>query len=874
MRFFALCLLSIAIAVSTLTPQPDKPNYNPLSNFGEGVHLRRQQTTTTPPTAVILTDAAGDSFGGVYLGEGLILTSWQAVAGERLLWNAEAGVAAQLRYQLPLYIDDGVTQSWEQVLAMTLCRASETYQVVANTSAASIEQVKPENNCIPYNLVQGMTVTRPPASASVPISHLLYANRSADIALLAVDDLAIRAAFPDLTAAQLDDRPLRRGQALSSNPNRDYYEFESLYSVLNALPSIEIQPQHGIFDGSAQKTSVIPLKAVFPSRLGQVQPTTLIGQGYYSSEGGLVGLYWGLSSDGYTMFTPTTEWYNQLWQVNETLQNKSLERALNNALVPDAVPGLNTIGDSFSAELGNTGYDVLHYNLNLTIDPFTHYVQGTATLQIKALYHHLSSFTFDLRTMVVDSVQMNGELVAFTQYERKLLVNLPDPVDYGTMMEVTITYRGIPVPTDTPYSNFFTVGLEYADNLPRMAFINQPDGANTWFPCNDHPLDRATYEFHITVPSTLMAIANGIPDEPTPVAATQMTYHWKMDTPMATNLAVVAVGDYSLVLDTSVDNLPIRNYAYAGTEAKVETLLSSTDLAFRYLQVLFGPYPFESYGHVVTPLPNGAVETQTMTIMPRSMVQADSEEALFTLVVHELAHQWYGNTVSLGSWRDIWLNEGFATYAEWLALELRYGPDRAIRARTAQERAIRGSRRETPLAYPFPSQMYDSDSYVKGGWVVHMLREELGSTVFFEILHQWVIEYADYPVTTWDFFRLAEQISGRDLTQFRRQWLESPGIPQYQLVWTYGKRGLEIAACNQRDVKYDLRLPVEVQGTGLNGEIATTTIYVELGSPAVQEFPLGWTPSALTVDVNQQVLENITTFYTEGQASCLLSTSP
>ncbi|MBI5930838.1 MAG: M1 family metallopeptidase [Chloroflexi bacterium] len=872
MRLISLCLLSIAIVASTFTPSQFTANNNPLSSTGEGVHSRPQQATPPPNATVLLTDVTGYQSAGVYLGEGLILTSWQTVAGEHLLWDVSTQTAAELRYQLPSFLDDGVRHSWEQAIELTLCKVGSAYQVSTNTESAAIEQVKSENRCIPYNLAQGMTVTRPSKTANIPISHLLYADRGTDIALLEVDHAALTGAFPDLVAAPLDDRPLQRGQTLRSNPLHTYYEFDSLYFVLDVLPSTQIQPQQGTFDGSAQKTRVIPVQPVLPDRLGQARPTLLIGQGYYSTEGGLVGLHWGQSSDGNVMFTPTTAWYNDLWTANETLKNDRLTTVLKDALVPDAVPGLNTIGDSFSSELGNTGYDVLHYNLALTIDPFSRHVQGTTTLQIKAIYHHLASFTLDLRTMAVADVQVNGEPVSFTQYQRKLLIELATPLEYGAIAEVAVTYSGIPLPTDTPYSNFFPVGLEYVEGQPRLAFINQPDGANTWFPCNDHPLDRATYEFHITVPSTLMAIANGIPADPTPLAATQLTYHWTMDVPMATNLAVVAVGDYSLVVDGSVDNLPIRNYAYTGTEDKVETLLSSTDLAFRYLRVLFGQYPFESYGHVVTPLPNGAVETQTMTIMPRSMIQADSEEALFTLVVHELAHQWYGDTVSLKSWRDIWLNEGFATYAEWLALELRYGPNRAARVRSNQERAIRGSQRETPLAYPLTGQMYDSDNYVKGAWILHMLREELGNTVFFEVLHRWAIEYADYPVTTWDFFRLTEQISGRDLTQFRRQWVESPGIPEYKLVWTYGKRGLEVAACNQRDVSYKLRLPVEVQGSGLNGATVTTTVYVELGSAAVQTFPVSWTPSTITVDAQQQVLENITTFYTEGQASCLLST--
>lgn len=871
-RAIWVCLFGLVFSAFPISTAHQENLYYPLSTTGEGVNSRFTQRSETPNANVTLVDLTGYQSAGVYLGHGLILTSWQSVAGERLLWNGEAQIAAQLRYQLPTYLDDGKLESWEQAIGLTLCRSGDLYRVVNLTEVAAFEDEKSENPCITYDLAQGMNVTTPDAAGSLPVNRLLYADRTYDIALLEIDDAALTQIFPALTPAQLDSRPLQRSQILNTASIENYYDLDTLYFVLNALPSLQNQPAHGNFDGSAQQTTVIPVQPILPERLGQTRPTLQPAQHYYSAEGGMVGLYWGKSPDGIPYITPTTEWYNALWSVSEALDYQPLSAVLQTAWVPEKVAGLNTIGDTFSPELGNTGYDILHYNLALTIDPFSRFMEGTATLQIKATYHHLASFTLDLRIMTVAQVTINGETVPFTQFERKLLIELPTPLDYGTEFEVAIQYSGVPVPTDTPYSNFFTVGLEYIQDQPRMAFVNQPDGANTWFPCNDHPLDQATYEFHVTTPSSVMAIANGVPDEPTPASTTQTTYHWRMDEPMATNLAVVAIGDYSLVTDTTHDGLLIRNYAYTGTEDKVKTLLSSTDLAFRYLRTLFGPYPFDSYGHVVTPLPNGAVETQTMTIMPRSLTQADNEEALFTLVVHELAHQWYGDAVALKSWRDIWLNEGFATYAEWLALELRYGPDNPEQTRSIQERALRNSQRETPLAYPLVGQMFGAESYVKGAWVLHMLRGELGNVVFFDVLRTWAVEYANYPVTTLDFFRLAEQISGRDLAAFRRQWLENSGIPEYQLVWTYGKRGLEVAACNLGDVIYDIRLPIEFLGYAASGAEVKITEVIELNSSEVQQFDLEWMPSAITIDAEQQVLENVTTLYTEGQASCLLAT--
>lgn len=800
-----------------------------------------------PNATVELVDALGGQAAGVYLGHGLILTSWQNVAGEKYLWDAATETAPSLRYQLPRYLGNGRPDEW--AITASLCPIKIGW--MATQAPDSNEQP-----CYPYNLAEGMRVVSSDGQQELDVQRLLYADRETDIALLIVDE-AIEALFSTLAAARLDARSLIPQQTLLL-PTVDG---TLAASIADYRPRPTVQPKHGSFDSSSQVTSVIRLQTA-------LQASVSIGAPYFTEQGGIAGIVWATGQLGGDTISPTMSWYQSLWRANETLQSMALYKVLSQSLIPSAVAGLPTLGDSFSPELGNSGYDVLHYNLDLTIDPTAIYLEGTATLTIKATYHHLSSFYLDLRGMDVQAVTIDGEAVSYKVLKRKLGIQLRQPVNYGDLFEVVVTYRGNPTSTDTPYGVFFTVGLEHTENPARLSFANQPDGANTWFPCNDHPIDRATYSFDLTVPFDYVAVANGVPTGEVTDATTQLTrYSWDMNAPTATSLVVVAVADYSLVESTTTSGIAIRNYMYRGTEEKVSSVLSSTDLAFTYLEDLFGPYPFETYGHVVTPMANGAIETQTMVTMPRSIVQADSEETMYTLVVHELAHHWFGDTVTLKSWQDIWLNEGFATYAEWLALELRYGTERPLRQRTIQERAIGAAQRATPLAFPTQRDMFGTDSYVKGAWVLHMLRLQLGDELFFDMLKAWVAAYPLEPVDTLDFFRFVEQSTNRDLTRFRRQWLEKVGIPSYNLLWTQTPEGINLRACNLREVSYEFDVPIVISGTQEND---TMTVNFHVTDNATQALELGYVPSALVIDPEQQVLGQLSAQYTESTPSCLL----
>ncbi|NDJ84564.1 MAG: M1 family metallopeptidase [Chloroflexi bacterium] len=793
-----------------------------------------------PNTVVRLYDAGGSQSPGVYLGYGIILTSWQNVSGERYLWNATRHYVPPLRDQLPFYIADNKLRPEELAISQWLCREADSYVVMATPSA-------PE--CFAYNLTVGMQVGFNGSDARVPVEHIHYEDRDTDIALLEIDSENIEENFPALEMSRLSAVPLQSGEIIHSGESGR----QEMISVLDDLPQLTVQPAHSISDGGSQKSHVIAVEPIGGWSAGMP---------YFDAQGALVGLFWAESAAGDRQYlTPAGRWYHDLWQLNTVLDSDALAQILQQADVPHAIAGQPSTGDPFSPELGNTGYDALHYDLDLTLDPATRALSGVAIIRLQATYHHLATFSLDLRQMTVDDVQVDGQPVEFQQLERKLVVNLAEPVAFGTVLEVSVAYHGIASPAETPYSRFFTVGLEYTEDPPRMAFINQPDGASTWFPCNDFPSDRASYNFALTVPDGTIGVANGIPMPST----APNTYHWEMSAPLATNLVVVAVGDYTELVSIA-SGITVRNYAYEGTEDKVAAVLSSTGLSFEILEGMFGPYPFETYGHVVTPLPNGALETQTMTAMPQSVINAEDESILFTLVVHELAHHWYGNTVALASWQHMWLNEGFATYAEWLALGARYDEDHAHRQRELAEQRIIAANRQTPLAYPEPREMYGADTYVKGAWVLHMLRLQLGDPLFFELIQRWVVAYADYPVDTWDFFRFAEQVSGQDLTQFRRTWLETGGIPHYRLVWTQTKQGTEIRACNLRETPYSLRVPVILRGDGNDypASVSLTTTESQLFAP---EFPV----VEVIVDPDQELLGNFEVQFTETTPSCLLA---
>lgn len=428
--------------------------------------------------------------------------------------------------------------------------------------------------------------------------------------------------------------------------------------------------------------------------------------------------------------------------------------------------GAAGLGDSLYPTLGNSGYNVQHYDLTLEIDPGAGALEGVATLTAVAT-QPLTRFNLDLAGLTVDAVTVNEAAAAFTRRGHELAITPAAALPAGALFTATVAYHGAPAPIADPSVGFSRIGWQQEEGTIFM--INEPSGAMTWFPGNNHPLDKATFTFRITAPEPLVVAANGVETEVVDNGATR-TYVWEMRDPMATYLAAIYLGDFEIVTASGPNGEPIRHYFPPELEASKRRAFDRVPamMAF-YSELLDAPYPFEVYGGVVTPLELGyAMENQTMNLFG-----LDSANEL--TVAHELMHEWFGNHVTLGDWQDIWLNEGFAFYLPMMWAESLDVLDTDAMALSQWRMLdIYGS---VGPATVTPEELFGNSVYVRGGLTLHALRRTVGDDLFRTILREYYRRHAGGNATTADFIAVANDVSGQDLTEFFDAWLYQEELP-------------------------------------------------------------------------------------------------
>ncbi|MBE2183204.1 MAG: M1 family metallopeptidase [Anaerolineae bacterium] len=462
------------------------------------------------------------------------------------------------------------------------------------------------------------------------------------------------------------------------------------------------------------------------------------------------------------------------------------------AAAQDGQLDLSSAGDSLYPELGSSGFDVQHYTIRLQTPMDENAITAEAIITAVATAD-LEQFNLDLVSLNIDNLTVNGESAEFSRSGSELMILLPQPLSAGDSFEVVIQYHGMPTPTQDP-SLGARLGWNFADGL--VYVVSEPDGAQTWFPANDHPSDKATFTLEITVPEGFVVAANGVLEETTTQDG-QTTFRWEMRQPMATYLATVNIDRYVEFESESAEGVPLRNYLPERYSRFNDRVFGRQGEMVDYFSNIFGPYPFDAYGAVVVDQPLGfALETQTISLFGSSILMGDADD----VVAHELAHQWFGNSISLEDWSDIWLNEGFASYAEWLWLEHTEGPDARDAAIAEaygfmsgdgwQEFGLTNAQIRAELmsmgltGSPDPDNLFNAAVYYRGGLTLHALRLVVGDDAFFEILRTYAGQYTYGNATTDDFFAIAEAISGRNLEKFKRDWLyviQIPSIPAMRL---------------------------------------------------------------------------------------------
>jgi aminopeptidase N len=429
-------------------------------------------------------------------------------------------------------------------------------------------------------------------------------------------------------------------------------------------------------------------------------------------------------------------------------------------------PGL---GDPFFPLAGNGGYDVDHYSLALDYARAGNRLEGRATISATAT-QALDRFDLDLRGFAVAGVDVNGAPAAFARDAQELQITPRGRLAAGKAFTVRVDYAGVPdVITDPDGS------IEGWVPTNDGAFVvGEPQGSPGWYPANDNPRDKATYDFAITVPAGITALANGVLAGPAVPAGGKTTWRWREDDPMAPYLATATNGRFDLDVQTGPDHLPIYNAVDSGLNPKrkatAKSLLSMAPEIVAFFSELYGPYPFNAAGGIVDPAPDVGYSLETQT-KPNYAYVPDE-----LTVVHELSHMWYGDAVTLTEWPDIWLHEGFATFSEWIWRE-RHGGESAQATfdRLYADRQFPWS--PAPAALQRPSQLFSTPVYDRGGMTLQALRAKVGDDTFFRILRDWFVQNRNGNVTTPEFIVLAEAESGLDLDAFFDAWIYTPAKP-------------------------------------------------------------------------------------------------
>lgn len=428
--------------------------------------------------------------------------------------------------------------------------------------------------------------------------------------------------------------------------------------------------------------------------------------------------------------------------------------------------GADGVGDSYFPKLGNGGYDVQHYDLDLRWNPDESRLDGVTTIEATAT-QDLAQFNLDFSDIPISEAEVEGE-AAETAHEgqHELVVTPAEPIAEGDDFTVEITYGGA---AQTEAGILPGLGGWFDDG--REVYVaSEPDGAHGFYPVNDHPSDKAGYSLRVTAPDDLVVAANGMLEE-TAAGPDPGTKTWRFDAPepMASYLVQVVIANLEIEEGESAGGVPIRHAVDQDVLADNGDSMDRTGEMVDFFAERFGPYPFGVYGAVVVDENLGfALETQTMSLFPSG---ADPET-----VAHELAHQWFGDDVSLERWQDIWLNEGFATYASYLWLD----HDGAAEIDDLIEGALAiGPALDDPPADPGgPEFLFAPTVYLRGAATLYVLHQDLGDDKFFELLRTWVERYGGTSATTAEFEDLAEEMAGHDLTPLFEAWLRSDELPR------------------------------------------------------------------------------------------------
>lgn len=448
--------------------------------------------------------------------------------------------------------------------------------------------------------------------------------------------------------------------------------------------------------------------------------------------------------------------------------------------------------------------DILHYRIRLEIGETGKAIQGETTILAEMLAGGRDVLPLDLGPLTVDRVTVDGKNAAFAHRDHRLSITLGSSNAAGDTVTVVVSYRGEPVDGLFIQPNKFGDRSVFADNWPNRA--------RHWFPGVDHPYDKATVEFIVTAPAAYDIVANGRMLETTTVSADRKRTHWKTDAPIPTYCMVVGAARFSIVRAGTWQGIPVSYYLFPGDrDAGTKDFSRSTDMLAFYTD-LIGPYPYAKLALVQSSTRFGGMENASAIFFSEHSITGTRRNE--AVVAHEIAHQWFGDSVTESDWHHLWLSEGFATYFGALFFEEADGNERfhEMLARSRSRYFDANRRAPAPIFNPGITDLFDllnAYNYSKGGLALHMLRGLMGDEAFFEGIRDFYRKYRDQTVLTRNFQSVMEAQHGSTLEWFFDQWIYRAGHPVVEVTWSRDdQRGEVSLRLSQTQRQEPFRLPI------------------------------------------------------------------
>jgi len=492
------------------------------------------------------------------------------------------------------------------------------------------------------------------------------------------------------------------------------------------------------------------------------------------------------------------------------------------------------------------GIDIQHYAFRIGLSDTTDEIRGEARIDFRVL--NTKELFLDLGSaMTIDGISSGPSPLPYEHQAGRLHIPLPTA---ETHQSITVRYHGVPAG-----------GLRIGPNMygDRTFFsTNWPDLGRQWLPMVDHPYDKATSEFIVTAPSHYQVVANGLLQEQTDLRDGHRRTHWKQGIPIASWLNAIAIAQFSVRHIGTQKGIELTNWVYPQDREKgIAAFDIPTRNAFEFFSEYIGPYPYEKLANVQAAGLIGGTEHASVIFYGEKSISARPAN---TLVSHEIAHQWFGNSVTESDWDDVWLSEGFATYFALLYTEHFEGRD-AFAAGLKRSRAtVIASEEKNPNSPVIHRNLADTKKvlnlrvYEKGAWILHMLRGLAGPEKFRAAIRDYYQRFRGGNVATADFQRIMEEHTGLSLGWFVEQWLQRPGLPVIAGSWHYDAAARQIqVSLHQSQSGPVFRLPIEF-GIG-----ADRIEKMEMSTrDATFTFPAEREPAAVRLDPNTLLLANIT----------------